>query len=162
MSGSREHKTRGASELPSRLEGVVNLATANRMTSLLERIVGDYLKHRRCVAELQSEQERLDRHRRDLSWPERSRRYELSEVVANEEQYLLDSLAELEVLGVALVDEQAGQVGIPTLVNDRPAYFSWIPGEESVGFWHFADEVDRRPIPAAWVKQADLRLTGKR
>ena len=35
------------------------------------------------------------------------------------------------------------------------------PDEETVRFWHFAGETGRRPVPAAWHKQADIQLLGK-
>jgi len=161
MSGSAENMAHGASEKSSRHEVVVNLATANRMLSLLRPVIDDLLSGQKHLAELQPEQDRLDRQRRSLSWPERARRYQLREEVTAIEQDLLDTLAELEVLGVELIDPDEGRVGIPTLVNDRAAFFSWRPGEETVRFWHFAGEVSRRPIPPSWHKQADIQLMGK-
>jgi len=52
----------------------------------------------------------------------------------------------------AELDADAGRVGFPTAVNNRPAYFSWTPGEAELEFWHFADETARRPIPKLWAK----------
>ena len=66
---------------------------------------------------------------------------------------LQDAAAELEVLGVALLHGRTGLVGFPTMVNDRPAYFSWRPGEETLGFWNYADDLVRRPVPASWRSQ---------
>ena len=161
MSGSAEYQAHGASETPNRPEAVVNLATANRMVPLVRRIVEDILRHQRQLAQLQPEQERLDRQRRTLNWPERARRYQLSEELAAEESSLLEAMAELEVLGVALVDPESGRIGFPTIVNERPAFFSWQPGEETLRYWHFGTELVRRAIPASWAKHADIRLVGK-
>ena len=69
MSGSAENMAHGASEKPSRHEVVVNLATANRMLSLLRPVIDDLLSGQKHLAELQPEQDRLDRQRRSLSWP---------------------------------------------------------------------------------------------
>jgi len=161
MSGSAEYQAHGASETPTRPEAVVNLATANRMVPLVRRIIDDILRHQRQLAQLQPEQEQLDRQRRSLDWPERSRRYQLREDIAVEETGLLEAMAELEVLGVALVDPESGRVGFPTIVNERPAFFSWQPGEETLKYWHFGTELVRRPIPSSWAKHADIRLLGK-
>ena len=81
--------------------------------------------------------------------------------MAAEESNLLEAMAELEVLGVALVDPETGRVGFPTIVNERPAFFSWQPGEETLKYWHFGSELVRRAIPASWAKHADIRLLGK-
>src|SRR5947209_8691117 len=161
MSGSAEYQAHGASETTTRPEAVVNLATANRMVPLVRRIIDDILRHQRHLAQLQPEQERLDRERRSLNWPERSRRYQLREDIAAEETGLLEAMAELEVLGVALVDPESGRIGFPTIVNERPAFFSWQPGEETLKYWHFGSELVRRAIPASWAKHADIRLLGK-
>jgi hypothetical protein len=63
---------------------------------------------------------------------------------------LEDALAELEVLGVALIDARQGRVGLPTVVNGRLAYFSWQPGDPALQYWHFPEEAQRRPIPPGW------------
>jgi hypothetical protein len=73
------------------------------------------------------------------------------EIVALEKE-LLAALAELEALGLALLDGPLGLVGFPTLVNDRRAYFSWQAGEESLEFWNYAGDTVRRPVPASWTK----------
>jgi hypothetical protein len=54
---------------------------------------------------------------------------------------------------VALFDDLRGQVGFPTQVNGRRAYFSWRLGEEEVKSWHFAGESARRTIPASWLEE---------
>jgi len=103
------------------------------------------------------EQEGLDRNRRELSWPERQRRYFLQEESARLEQKRTDAVGELKVLGVQVIDPAHGRVGFPTIVNTKAAFFSWLPGEDDVNYWHFAGDVERRrPIPASWAKEEPL------
>ena len=45
------------------------------------------------------------------------------------------------------------------VVNGRKAFFSWVLREETLNYWHFAEDTLRRPIPAHWRKAADLNLT---
>jgi hypothetical protein len=157
MSGSTENRAPGASE-KSGGEGVAFTWTlAQRMLPLVGRIVGDVLQQRRSTARMHLEKNRLDRKRHSLAWPERARRYQLDEDIAAEERKTREVLAELEALGVVLVDPRAGQVGFPTFVNDRPAFFSWRPGEEGLLYWHFAADTDRQPVPSSWTKPAERR-----
>jgi hypothetical protein len=53
-------------------------------------------------------------------------------------------------------DTANGRVGFPTIVNTKPAFFSWRPDDGEVGFWHFAGDDRRRPIPVSWTKEAPL------
>jgi hypothetical protein len=144
-----------ASSVPKkseRREVVFTLAMAHRMLPLVRRIVADLVHAQQRLGELLPEQERLDRQRRHLAWPERWRRYQLREDIAGIAQHQQEALAELEgLLGVALVDSVEGRVGFPTVVNDRPAFFSWRLGEEVLEHWHFVGETIRRTIPAAWL-----------
>src|SRR5262249_28406016 len=125
------------------------------MLPLARRVVDDILTQRHRLAELLPEQDRLDRARRTLAWPDRLRRYNLREEIAGAEHHLLDALAELEVLGLELVSAEEGRLGFPTIVDDRAAFFSWVPGEEDITYWHFAGERARRRIPASWSKSAE-------
>ena len=104
------------------------------------------------LALLQPERARLDRRRQALAWPERARRYQLHDEITALQEVRRQTLAELEALGVALLDAAAGLVGFPTIVNDRPAFFSWRPGEEGLRFWNYAGDRNRRPVPEAWTK----------
>jgi hypothetical protein len=131
------------------------------MLPLVGRVVGDLLQGERRLNLLRPEQDRLDQLRRTLAWPERSRRYQLREEIAAVEQQVLEARAELTGLGVAVIDAAAGQVGFPTVVNGRSAFFSWKAGEEGLGFWHFDGETGRRQIPASWSKSADISLSRK-
>jgi hypothetical protein len=137
-----------------RRDVVFTLAMARRMLPLVRRIVADLVQDQQRLAELQPEQERLDRERRHLAWPERSRRYQLREEIASIQRHQQEAVTELEgLLGVALVEPGEGRVGFPTVVNDRAAFFSWRLGEEVLEHWHFVGETIRRTIPAAWTAE---------
>jgi hypothetical protein len=148
-------------EKPERPEVLLNLTTARRMLPLVRRVVDEVLHVQQRLSRLQPEQEHLDRHRHTLTWPERARRYQLREEIAASEQQLQQARAELEGLGVTLVQPEEGRVGFPTLVNGRRSFFSWKPGEDGLKFWHFADETVRRLIPASWAKTDEISLSGK-
>ncbi len=152
MSGSNETRASEAFEKRGSHDRVLTLVAANRMLPLVRRVVADVLDCQRRLALMHPEKDRLDRHRRDLSWPERSRRYHLDEDIASGERALRAAFAELDGLGLTLLDVETGRVGFPTKVNKRPAYFTWLPGEETLGFWQYADDDERRAIPAAWAK----------
>src|SRR5262249_48785690 len=117
-----------------------------------QRIVAEVTDCRRRLATLHPEKERLDRQRRDLTWPDRSRRYQLDDEIAGAERALRAAFGELDGLGVVLLDADLGQVGFPRMVNKRRAFFSWRPGEPTLSFWQYADDEERRPIPAGWTK----------
>jgi hypothetical protein len=161
MNGSTGNTASGASEKPDRRETLLTLTTSRRMLPLVRRVVADVGQALEQLGRLYPEQERLDLQRRTLSWPARSRRYQLREEISAGEQALQQARSELENLGVVLVDEEAGWVGFPTVVNGRRAFFSWKPGEEGLKFWHFAGETVRRLIPASWSKADDITLAGK-
>jgi hypothetical protein len=162
MSDPTENKASSASERPERGEVILTLTTSRRMLPLVRRIVADILAARREILRLQPERDRLDRLRQSLDWEGRSRRYQVREDLAEQELKLQDSLAELEVLGVSLLDEEAGRIGFPTLVNGRRAFFSWRPNEDSLRAWHFASDSILRPIPASWVDPIEKPLASKR
>jgi len=159
MSGSTENRAHGASEKPARRDRGVSLAEAGNMLPLVRRIVADVVAGQQCVAQLTPEEEQLHRQRRALSWPQRARMYEMKEQIAAAERSRQEALAELDSLGVVVIDGEFGRVGFPTVVNGRPAYFSWQPGEEAIRFWHFAEEQQRRPVPVTWIKSAKQTLS---
>jgi hypothetical protein len=127
------------------------------MLPLVRSIVADIVDTNRRLAELAPQQEMLDDARRNLTWQSRQRRYTIHEEVANAEKHLAGAVTELDALGLSLVDGAAGQVDFPTRVNGRPAAFSWRLGEDGVGFWRYAEEDLRRPIPADWLTTAPVR-----
>jgi hypothetical protein len=159
MNGSRENMASGAPEKSDWRDRVMNLETARRMVPLVQRIVADILARQHSLDLLLPEQERLDRTKRSLAWPERRRRYQVREDVAQAELALEAAGAELQELGVALLDPVVGRVGFPTVVNEKAAFFSWQSGQEGVNGWHFANETRSRPIPPAWNKIGDPTLT---
>jgi hypothetical protein len=159
MNGSKGNAAFNASEMPERRDIVLNLNTARRMLPLVQRVVDDILADRKVLVRLQPEQDRLDRHKRDLVWQERQRRYQVHEEVGSIERHLSASLDELGALGVTMLEPETGRVGFPTLVNDRRAYFSWQPGEDTLISWHFAEETAERPIPASWWKISEASMS---
>jgi hypothetical protein len=125
----------------------LDLPTARQMLPLVRSIVSDIVTSREALSRLVPEQERLDRHRRDLVWQERQRRYQVSEEIRTAEAALTNASAELTALGVGLVDADAGEVDFPTRINGRPAAYNWKYGEDGVVHWHYAGEEQRRPVP---------------
>lgn len=160
MNGSTENRAWDAPEKSARREGVLNLGTARKMIPLVARIVTDIVEASQCLVALVPEQAHLDRRRHSLDWTGRSRRYQVREEVLELEARLQTARAELEVLGVALIDPERGRVGLPTVVNGHLAFFSWMPGDEGLGYWHFAGEQVRRPIPPSWKETGEVRLIG--
>jgi len=156
MNGPTENTAHGSSEKPEGRSAGISLATARSMLPLIRRIVEDIVENQRLLAKLLPEEELLHRQRRDLTWPERSRRYAIQQDIAGAQQTLVEAKAELAGLGLVLLDEETGRVGMPTLVNGRQAFFSWWRGEEDVRYWHFPGEATRRKIPASWAKEADM------
>ena len=90
MSGFPGNTASNAYERPDRRETAMNLLTARRMLPLVQRIVADILSHQKSLERLQPEQERLDRQRRDLRWPQRQRRYQLQDIAINGRGIRLD------------------------------------------------------------------------
>ena len=148
----------GASAKSKRKDVNLDLPTVRQMLPLVKSIVADIVDRRSHLNKLHPEQETLERHRRDLAWQERERRYQIQEeIVATEGAYKL-AVSELKDLGLALLDVNRGRVAFPTRINGRPAIFTWEPGEDSVSFWSYEDEEMRRPIPTEWVPGTPLRL----
>jgi hypothetical protein len=154
MNGSTEHRAPDAGEQLDSQQVVLNLGTARRMLPLLRRVVADILEQQSLLSRLGLEQETLDHERHSLQWPARQRRYQVHEEYAASRRHLEEVTAELEVLGVAMIDPAKGLVGLPTVVNGKLAYFSWQPSEATIQFWHFPGEISRRAIPATWNENA--------
>jgi hypothetical protein len=152
MNGFAEHRASETSGHARPKETVMTWEAGMAMLPLVKRIVADVLSCRQRLAQLEPERARLDRARHHLSWPERSRRYEIADELTAAAHELRTTCAELENLGVVLLHARSGMVGFPTIVNNRSAYFSWLPGEEKLNFWCFADDTIRRPVPEAWTK----------
>jgi hypothetical protein len=154
MNGFTEHRASEASGAPGPKESLMTWEAGMAMLPLVRRVVADVLACRQRLALLEPERTRLERTRHHLSWPERARRYEIVDEIAEAAHELKRTCAELEGLGVTLLHAKTGMVGFPTIVNNRPAYFSWLPGEEKLSFWCFAGDRLRRPVPESWTKAA--------
>src|SRR6266568_3172480 len=137
----------GSGEKSRKKKHPVDLNTARRMLPLIQRIVTDIVHDAEELDRYAFEQEGLDRNKIDLSWPERQRRYAVQSEVTRLQTRLDEGRRELDSLGAILVSRSKGYVGFPTMVNGRPAYFSWQLGEDGVNFWQFDGESTRRPIP---------------
>ena len=135
---------------PRRKDITLDLSTARQMLPLIKSIVSDIVRFRITLNRLAPEQERLERHRRDLVWEERNRRYQLQEEITTARQHLAVAVSELKSLGINLVDDLAGEVDFPTKINGRSAAFNWKMGEEGLTHWHYTGEDQLRPIPADW------------
>ena len=135
-----------------------DLTTARRMLPLVKTIVSDIRAGHGSLEQLAPEQDRLDRNRRALTWAERDRRYQITEEIRKTEKNLTLAATELDELGIALVDSRVGSVDFPTRINGRSAAFSWRHDEETVAFWHYQGEGQRRPVPAEWVAPSANRV----
>ena len=162
MSGSTDNRASSAAENPPDQSKVFDLALSRRMLPLVARIADDLVLAQKQAATLLPEQEVLDRQRRTLAWPERCRRYRVREEIAACEQTSLQAQGELESLGLVLLDMELARVGFPTFVNNRRAYFSWQPGEDTIVYWNYAGDDHRQAIPVSWLKQANLAVASRR
>jgi hypothetical protein len=150
MSGYSKRAS-NSSKSSSRTEVILDLPTVCKMLPLVQRIVDELMVIEQEHSRLLTEQDSLDRNRQNLSWPERKRRYNIQDDISRAERARRDLVSELEGLGISVIDPTFGRIGFPTIVNTKPAFFSWQPGEDEVLFWHFAgDSSKRRPIPASW------------
>ncbi|HQR41569.1 MAG TPA: DUF2203 family protein [Gemmatales bacterium] len=131
------------------------LSQADTMLPLVTHIAEDIQSRWQRLVELEKEQIDLERRRRDLTWPERSRRYAVNDEINAEQAKLRDSVLELEDLNVILVDPVVGEAAFPTMVQGRKAYFVWRVGAENVKWWCFANEPQRRVIPDSWRKSTE-------
>jgi hypothetical protein len=148
----------GASAKSKRKDVNLDLPTVRQMLPLVKCIVADIVDRRTHLNKLHPEQETLERHRRDLAWQERARRYQIQEEIVATEGAYKQAVSELKDLGLMIVDLNRGRVAFPTRINGRPAVFTWEPGEDGVNFWSYEEEELRRPIPNEWVPGTPLRL----
>jgi len=123
---------------------------ARKMLPLVRSIVADIRQGQGQLAQLYPEQDQLERNRRQLTWRDRERRYQISEDIRQTETRVTNATLELDQLGLTLVDSQAGLVDFPARINGRSAAFSWQPDEPNIQFWHYQGETLRRPIPKEW------------
>jgi|GEM_PF-737871 len=150
----------GSSSKKMRKNVKLDLSTVRQMLPLVEGIARDILQTSTALVKLHPEQESLERHRRELVWAERNRRYAISEEIAEAEKAYKVALHELNELGLALLDKTTARIGFPTSINGRSALFSWQPGEPGVEYWNYEEESDtRRQIPNDWVDGTPIRST---
>ena len=73
---------------------------------------------------------------------------EIQEDLKNETSHLENYVSELEQLGVILRSAHDGIVDFPTVIDDRPAYYTWQMEQQDIVDFHRADETtaDRKPI----------------
>ncbi len=148
MSTSR-NKSRAQPSKPRKAASTgVTFTQARRMLPLVTRIVTDIRDQWNDITRLEAEQVDLDRRRRKLEWPERKRRYQIGEDIAADQRRLQDAAAELEQISVLLIDPVQGEVAFPTLLGGRQAYCIWRLGDADLGWWCFAQDAERHPIPS--------------
>lgn len=155
MSNTPNRATNPAGK-PRKKDITLDLSTAQQMLPLVRSIVTDIVTSRQAITKLTPEQERLERHRRDLVWLERQRRYQVKDELAAAEKTLTTALTELTGLGLNLVDDEIGEVDFPTKINGRAAAFTWKLGEDGLRNWHFSGEEQLRPIPNDWDQSSSL------
>jgi len=161
MSNTPNRATNPAGK-PRKKNITLDLTTARQMLPLVKSIVSDIVNSRQAIARLTPEHERLERHRRDLVWQERQRRYHLTDEIAAAEKVLTVAVGELSGLGVSLVSDEDGEIEFPTKINGRAAAFTWRLGEDAVRNWHFQGEEQLRPIPADWDREQHASATPAR
>ena len=161
MSNNSPKRAFGSSAKNKRKEVNLDLSTAQNMLPLVRSIVQDIVVMQEKLIRLQPEQENLERHRRELVWQERDRRYQIEEELVAAGKKLKEAITELGGLGVSLLDGQRGYIAFPTRINGRSAVFSWQPGEENVVFWSYEEEELRRPIPSDWTSGTPMRMKSK-
>jgi len=146
MSKPRNKNTAGADERAEPKEPTISLTRARKMLPLVNQIVGDIQGRWNRLSDLETEQLDLDRRRRQLNWPERQRRYLVSEEINREQLGLQDAVGELEQLNVVLVDPMQGEVAFPTALNGRKGYYIFRAGHKDVGWWCYAHDPTRHAI----------------
>src|SRR5262245_42596276 len=87
----------------------ISLTAAQKMLPLVSHIVNEIQTRWNRLSELEAEQGDLDKRRRGLGWPERSRRYQIGEEITAEQRLLQETVAELEQLDLVLVDAIQGE-----------------------------------------------------
>ncbi|MBY0232023.1 MAG: DUF2203 domain-containing protein [Gemmataceae bacterium] len=156
MSGSIENRASGKSGFAGAPIRLLTWHASKAMIPLVGRIAQDIVSHHEETASIRAELAALAGH--GLPWPQRRRRYELEEKLAEAESALRQALAELDGLGVLLLDGPTGLVGFPTMVNQKRSNFNWRPGEDDLGWWSYAGEDERRPVPPDWISNPPRRI----
>ena len=158
MSGFTENQASEANDRSGTLDRIMTWQAGRDMLPLVGPIAQDIARLKARLDRLHPELEHLEKIRLHLDWSMRSRRYQVEEDIAAVQVELTQVQAELSTLGLVVLDAEIGLVGFPTLVNERRAYFSWHPGEEQLGYWNYADEFVRRPVPEDWTLSEPTRI----
>src|SRR5262245_54317194 len=120
MSGFTENRASDASERPGSPERILTWQASRAMLPLAARIAHHLAPRSERLGQLRPELGQLGKNRLILDWPHRRRRYLLEEELASLESEVRGLLAELESLGVTLLEGETGLIGFPTRVNDQP------------------------------------------
>src|SRR5215831_10802707 len=99
-----ENRASGASEQLGPQDRVMTWHASRAMLPLVGMIARDVVQYHQQLFRMQPELAELERNRRLLNWTGRSRRYQLEEEVAFAEGEMRTLLAELEVLGLTLLE----------------------------------------------------------
>ena len=158
MSGFTENQASEANDRSGTCDRIMTWQAGRDMLPLVGQIAQDIARLKARLDRLHPELEHLEKIRLHLDWPMRARRYQVEEDIAAVEIELSQVQAELNKLGLVVLDAEIGLVGFPTLVNERRAYFSWHPGEDHLGFWNYAEEYVRRPVPEDWTLSEPTRI----
>ena len=158
MSGFTENQASEANNRSGACDRIMTWQAGRDMLPLVGQIAQDIARLKARLDRLHPELEHLEKIRLHLDWPMRARRYQVEEDIAAVQFELSQVQAELSTLGLVVLDAEIGLVGFPTLVNERRAYFSWHPGEEQLGYWNYADEFVRRPVPEDWTLSEPTRI----
>ena len=123
---------------------------ANRTLPLVKRIATDVA---RAYTELSDRAERYKELRANED------RSDGTEEALNEMKRSMGALtaeidsfvAELMEIGCEMKDLSRGTVDFPSVLDDRPIFLCWQPGEDRVEFWHEVTDgfTGRRPLPVA-------------
>lgn len=159
MSGAMNRRDSAVPDRPLSADVLFELPTARRMLPLVSRIGLDLLELRRQLLPLEAECQRLERVRRTLDWPSRQRRYRLQDDLVQLSSRVQDALAELAELGLVDLGVSEIRLGFPTIVNQRKAYFVWVPASPQLEFWQFEDERQLRPIPREWLETVEAAVS---
>ena len=158
MGGFTENQAFEANERPGTSDRIMTWQAGRDMLPLVGQIALDIARLTTRAEQLQQELANLEKLRRNLDWPQRSRRYQLEDEAVAVQADLRAVQTELETLGLTLLDPAVGLVGFPTMVNERRAFFSWHPGEDDLAWWNYAEEFVRRPVPQEWTQSEPTRI----
>jgi hypothetical protein len=130
---------------------VYDVPSAQESCVLVRRVVADLLAtrvrltHEECQlrgpADVASPSEKINRRRR------------LDRIAALRSE-VSELTAELEQIGVKLLNSGTGLVGFPTIVNGALAYLLYRHEDDALRFWRYRDERKQRPIPTSWFAEA--------